>query len=277
VSNDPVRKAGLIRDVVETIAKIPDPIIRSVYIKQCATLMEMEEQVLISEMNKTRRQVLKKEMPGGDVDELLPEILIQHSQHPEILTSELQERNVVRLLLNFGSHDIHFDAEVDDPALEGGKTHQLHAMKVCNYIVTEIAHDDIFFENQTLNNILKIYTIAVEKGEIINTQQFFVSPDPSISEIAVELLTSKYFLSENWQVMHNIIVPEEETILMDAVEKAVFYLKNIKVLKMLEDSQKKIKEAHEKGEDFMPLMERHKQLEQVKMEISRALGIDILR
>ncbi|MBL0105232.1 MAG: DNA primase [Bacteroidetes bacterium] len=277
VSNDPVRKAGLIRDVVETIAKIPDPIIRSVYIKQCATLMEMEEQVLISEMNKTRRQVLKKEMPGGDVDELLPDILIQHSQREEVLTAEIQERNVIRLLLNFGSHDIHFDAEVDDPNTEGGKMHQLHAMKVCNYIVTEIAHDDILFENKTFNTILKIYADALEKGETITPQQFLISPDPSISEIAVELLSPRYFLSENWQVMHNIIVPEEEGILMDAVEKSVFHLKNRKVLKMLEDNQKKIKEAHEKGEDFMPLMEMHQKLEQVKMEISRALGIDILR
>ncbi|HRS38420.1 MAG TPA: DNA primase, partial [Bacteroidia bacterium] len=60
VKNDPVRKAGLIRDVVETIGHIPDPILRSTYTKQCSALLDIQENILVSELNKIRRNQLKK-------------------------------------------------------------------------------------------------------------------------------------------------------------------------------------------------------------------------
>ena len=58
--NDPVKKAEVVRDLVENIALIPDGIIRSIYIKTCASNMEMEEQVLQQEVNKLRRKAASK-------------------------------------------------------------------------------------------------------------------------------------------------------------------------------------------------------------------------
>ena len=95
--------------------------------------------------------------------------------------------------------------------------------------------------------------------------------------MAVELLSPRYFLSENWTAMHKIDVPEEESVLKEAVENAVIHLKNRKIQKMLEESQRLIKEAHERGDDCTALIERHMKLEAIKMELSKALGIDILR
>ena len=104
-----------------------------------------------------------------------------------------------------------------------------------------------------------------------------ISHDPRISAVAVELLSSPYFLSDNWEQMHKITVPKEEEILREVVEKSIFHLKNRKVLRMLEENQKKIKEAYAKGEDYTDLMQMHQRLESVKQEISRVLGIDVLR
>lgn len=92
VKNDPVRKAGLVRDVVETIAKIPDPIIRSMYLKQSSAMMDIQENLLIAELNKIRRQQLKKDLPVRDIEELLPELLIPHKQQAEDLSTEIQEK-----------------------------------------------------------------------------------------------------------------------------------------------------------------------------------------
>ena len=277
VANDPIRKAGLIRDIVETISKIPDPITRSVYLKQSSSMMDIEEQVLIAEMNKSRKQQLKKEVSPDDVDELMPDILLKNAQKDEILTSELQERNIIRLLLNFGNHDMHFDTEVDDANSPDGKKIQIVAVKVFRYIVDEITTDEIVFENKVFNGFLQKYSELVIEQEIIDPQFFLNSENPDFSSLAVELLSPRYFLSENWSAMHKIIVPEEEGLLMDAVEKAVIHLKNRKILKMLEENQKLIKEAHEKNEDIQALMEKHMKLESIKMELSKALGIDILR
>ena len=70
---------------------------------------------------------------------------------------------------------------------------------------------------------------------------------------------------------------EMVSLLRDQVDKADINLKNKKVLRMLEENQKKIKIAHKEGKDFTELMEMHKMLESVKMEISKILGIDILK
>ncbi len=277
VANDPIRKAGLIRDIVETISKIPDPITRSVYIKQSSAMMDIQEQVLIAEMNKSRKQQLKKDVPSNDVDELMPDVLFQQEQKDEGLTTESQEKNIIRLLLNFGNHDLHFDMEVDDETAPDKKKIQIVAVKVFRYIVEEINSDEITFENRVFNSFLKKYTELVVDQDNVDPQVFLNSENPDFSSMAVELLSPRYFLSENWTTMHKIDVPEEESVLKEAVENAVIHLKNRKIQKMLEESQRLIKEAHERGDDCTVLIERHMKLESIKMELSKALGIDILR
>ena len=59
-ANDPIKRAGLIKDIVESIARIPDPIKRSVYVRECASLMEISEQILVDEANKAVMQLIKQ-------------------------------------------------------------------------------------------------------------------------------------------------------------------------------------------------------------------------
>ena len=202
VKNDPVRKAGLVRDVVETIAKIPDPIIRSMYLKQSSAMMDIQENLLIAELNKIRRQQLKKDLPVRDIEELLPELLIPHKQQAEDLSTEIQEKNIIRLLFNFGNHELHFHEEVDNPDRPGHKDVNDIVIRVARYIVDEIANDELAFENTLYDRILKSYTELISSQTEIDPQIFLNSEDPGISELTVELLSPRYFLSENWEVMH---------------------------------------------------------------------------
>ena len=113
---------------------------------------------------------------------------------------------------------------------------------------------------------------------MIDPQVFLNSENPIISSTCVELLSQKYLLSENWNVMHKIYVPEEGSLLKDSVEKAVLYLKKKKVMGMLEENRKKILYSQSNNEDCTSLLIEHQRLEQLKVEISKnALGIDILR
>ena len=277
VENDPVRKAGLIRDIVETISKIPDQIIRTMYTRQCSVMLEIPEPVLVAELNKMRRQQLKKVMPGNDADQLMPVTLLPHDQSPDELSTEMQERNIIRLLLNFGNHEVNFFEEEEDAADPSQKETVSYQVSVARYIVDEIANDDINFENKAYDDILQEYAILLKTNSNPNPQHFLNSENHSFQEIAVELLSHRYVLSEQWEQMHKIIVPVEENLLRDSVEKAVIHLKNKKILRMLEENQQKIRQAHKEGKDFTELMEMHKMLESVKMQISKMLGIDILK
>lgn len=277
VQNDPVRKAGLIREVVESVAKIPDPIKRSVYLKQCGAMMAISEEILIAELNKVRRQQLKKDIPHSDVTELLPDLIIPHHQREDFFHTEFQEKDIIRLLLNYGSHELTFEDVIENPNEPDGKTHTEYKLKVCNYLVNEIIGDEIDFENTVYKEILSEFGRMVLEQEEINLQYFLNSRDPKVSSVSVELLASPYLLSDNWEEMHKIVVPKEEENLKDAVEKSVYHLKNRKILHKLEVSQKKIQAAHLNGEDYIYLLEEHQRLEYIKMEISKVLGIDILR
>jgi len=275
VQDDPVRKAQLIRDIVETISKIPDPIIRTMYTRQCSVMLDIPEPVLVAELNKMRRQQLKKEIPEKDAEALMPATILQHDQAINEFDSEMQERNIIRLLLNFGSHEITFyvDEDESNDSLDG----ETYQMTVAKYIIDEIANDDIAFENKAYDDILKEYGMLLQTKSDLDPQHFLNSENTSFSEIAVELLSHRYVLSEEWEQMHKIFVPVEENLLRDSVEKAVIHLKNKKILRMLEENQRKIQQAHKEGKDFSELLEMHKMLESVKMEISKLLGIDILK
>jgi DNA primase len=277
VKNDPVRKAGLIREIVETIAKIPDQIIRATYVKHCSSLMDINEQILLTELNKIRRSQLKKEMPADDIDELLPVVLKADPQNESESIIDSQEREILRLLLNFGNHDLHFYEEPDVPHHPEKKEIPHSTVKASLFMVEEIERDHIHFENKIYALTFSEISGAVKTSGGFDLKYFLLNRNPDISGLAVELISPKYLLSDNWEAMHNIFVPKEESKLKDSVEKSIYHLKNKKVMKMLSENQKKIKDAHSNGEEYDHLMEHHRELEEVKMKISKVLGIDVLR
>ena len=109
-------------------------------------------------------------------------------------------------------------------------------MKVAKFIVDEIERDQIPIENTVCAGMFSAIADAVKLSGRLNPDDFITSENPGISRLAVELLSPVYLLSENWEAMHKIFVPEEEKNLKDSVEKSVYHLKNKQVMKMLDDN-----------------------------------------
>ncbi len=276
VANDPIAKAGLIRDVVESISKIPDAITRSVYIKKCSEMMEIDEQVLLNELNKLRRSSLKKIIPSGDVDELMPDV-IGVPRPATHFDTEAQEREIIRLLLNYGNEQIHFYDETEIPDSDGKKETVTHTYTVAGFITEDLARDDIRIADTRYKFFFDESCVLLSRETAISPEHFYKIENPEISALAVELLSPKYFLSVNWHEMHQIAVTLEESNLRDTVEKAVYHLKNKMVMKMIDDNQHLLKEAYAKGAEYEHLLEYQKKLDDVKKQISKTLGIDVLR
>lgn len=277
VSNDPVRKAGLIREVVETIAKIPDPILRSTYVKQCSTLMEIAETVLITELNKIRRQQFKKENPADDLEELVTETIRPEQPVSDELSAEEQERNIIRLLLSYGDRHLTLHESEESPDKPGEYITVERQHPVARYIVEEIAMDQIRFDHPVYDKILQSYAQHPPEKPVLEAAYFLHHEDSAMRDVAVELLSARYELSENWDSMHGIRVPSEAENLMHTVERSVLHLKNKKLMQMLNENRNRIRELEQNGEEIMHLLENHVRLEQIKAQISRMLGIDILK
>lgn len=227
VGNDPIRRAELIKDLVETISKIPDSIKRSVFYKEVASLLSIDEHILITEGNKIfqkkaqesekERQRQQRVQPVTDVNTSLEESAPPSFEElaevvPEKERSSLSyhEEECARLLVCYGNN-----------VLERNVIDNID-FTLTDYIFNEIK--DIQFENQTYQKILSICREFHQRGEIPQTLHFTSHQDIEIQQQAINWLSSPHHLSENW-LKFEIYVPLEADKLSDMAYTNILRLK----------------------------------------------------
>ncbi|HNY01254.1 MAG TPA: DNA primase [Bacteroidales bacterium] len=258
--HDPIRKAALIKEIVSTIALIPDGISRSLYVKECSQLMDISEQVLMSELNKLLRARVKKEMPDAEKEAVPEEVITAEPQVEIDLDSpEHQEREVIRLLLLYG-HDvikIKPDPQQDREVPVG----------IADYVVNDILRDELVFENPPCQAIFDEYARGVENDVIPDKATFLSHPDQEVAMLAVNLLFTPYELSDNW-LKNNIMVTTEEDRLQMHVMLTVYAFKSRKLDRMLTVIRKNLQEATVQ-EEQEELMKEYSRLKKQSVRINR--------
>lgn len=158
--NDPIKKAETIRDMVESISKIPDLIKREVYVRECATIMDISEQVLFS----TLAQILKKDFYEGQKVERKQKAAMQVVQTPEeaqkrtINRLEVLEYDLIKNLLLYGNRECVFTdtilVEEEDGTLKEQQIQQ--TLKVYEKIFLELQEDEIELANPDFKQIYEL-------------------------------------------------------------------------------------------------------------------------
>ncbi len=262
--NDPIKKAELIRNIVETIALIPDPIYRSVYVKECSTIMAMNEQVLLSELNKIRRQNSKKDT-GAEQNFQTEEVLVEQFEKIENSDdSEFQERDIIRLLIQYGK-DVFTLSYVDE-----NKKTVSNEVKVAEYICHELTVDSIQLENEVYNIILNEFVSGVEKEDIPYIPHFTKHPNSEVQKVVIDIIALPYSLAK-WEEKKKIVVPKEISSIADDVVKSVLSLKIKRIHKMSADNQKKLQEVND-DQQLIELLEHEMKLQKIKMEFAAKYG-----
>jgi DNA primase len=267
--NDPIKKSKLIHEIVDSIALIPDGIARSVYINECASLIDVPEQVLLNELNKLRANKQTRERKAlADAPVEMSSIPAQVSQERvDDVVSSFQETDVIRLLLNFGELEIVVPIENE----EG--TEEDVSVSVAEYVLHEIDSDDIRFDSELYQSIIKEYMTKLEEDEQILGNNYFVQhPNPEIAKTTVDLVSFRYFLSDNWEKKHHIYTTMEEHKLAFSAKRAVYSLKLMKVREMIAVIQTELKSiGNSNYEQSTELLKKQSQLEQVKMLLAKEL------
>jgi len=241
--NDPIRKAGLIKEIAQTISLIPEPIARTLYTQQCSELMEIDERLLVAEVNKLRRQKFSRDQKSGpshDIPEPPPEYV--EKQQPVQVTNGHQEKEVIRMLLYHGDKTIEFEG-----ADELGKTVNI-AVKVMDFVVDDFSDDQLGFDNTACQAIFNIFADYRQKESVPPEQEFFNHPEEAVRQLAIDLLTSPYTLSHNWEIRHHIFVKTEEETLKTSLLEVIYAFKLRRLEKMIGENQEKLKEAREEEE-----------------------------
>ncbi len=267
---DPIKRAGIIRDIVESIAKIPDNIKASVFIRECSHLLQVEERILLNELNSMRAAKFKKAnnqqsnyQPSQFHPDQPPENLFDDSPQPAPVQTdqeEVQEKEIVRLLLAYGHELVNWD-KIDN-------------MFIGSFIIQNLS--DVSFKHPICKRIIAAYRDEIENGQLPVANQFIKSEDREMADLAITLSTSPYSLSENWYNRHQIYVRDETVNLKATVLGGIFHLKKRKVDQILLDLLQEIKEERDATNQEI-LMQRYAHIKNVEKEISKFLGSVILK
>lgn len=264
IQRDPIRKAELIREVVQSIGKIPDPIIRSVYAKEASGLLSIEEEIIHSELNKALLKVQKDQFQRAKqeaedeqkLEELLPIVPVELSMDEALL---IQEKEMVRLLINYGWE------KLDQDGLHLGQ-----------YLLDET--EEIEFHNPIYRKIWTTYRAKLSQGEVPTYEYFLETGDAEIKQEIIGLITPRYEISNYWHDKHQIFINKESDDLTQTVYKSILRLKRRMVQKMMEDTKQKLKLAEQEkvGEEgVFELQQIYFELKKVQVEIDKELGIVI--
>lgn len=218
--HDPLKKAELITDIVKSVAIIPDNIIRSVYLKECSRLLDVDEGVLLTEVSRLRA---KRVSAGGDLRvaaEQLPHTPVQEQQPtvPDFVRGvycEEQERELVYYLLRYGEKPL-FVNEVNTTET------------VARYIIDQLRNDQLELQNLQYKQVFDEYDGMIAENVDVPTKHFINHPSEKICELAVTLLSDEYMLSDLWRKKQGEMQAEENR-LQQIVPKAIAVYK-VKIL-----------------------------------------------
>jgi DNA primase len=258
---DPLKKAEAIKEIVNSISLIPDPIKRTVYIQECSNLLGIEESILINELNKL---LIKRSRDGVKQEERHQAEAFLIDQSEDLLQVEKpnlssiieqQERESIRMLLNYGAEFIKAEDEAQQHLID--------------YFIAEC--DDLEFETPIYNKIIALFKEKLLDGFIIDSKYLMNSNDPEIKRIAIDVTTEKYEVSRNWTEKYKIIVPHEKDALKSATYRNILRLKSTVVRKLMQDNMGKIKSSTDEKETS-ELLNIQNNLKKYEMSIAEILG-----
>jgi DNA primase len=277
--DDPIKRAGLIKEIVGSIALIPDPIARSVYLQECSNLMDIGEQALLSELNKVRRNKLTKriqqqerdqERDEGPPPDFFHEVGNTEGEEKSAKIDVLaeQESDIIRTFVKYGSIEIEIPTDTETE----GDSESIQA-SVAEYLVFEIEKDELHFNNPVFRKIYHLFKDAVENETQVEERHLVTNTDNEISSFTIECLMEKYTLSLNWEEKHKILTLTEDLILPKKIHKGICSWRLNRVEKLIGEKQQQLKR---KDVDYDLILADIMKLTEAKRKLAHELGRIIL-
>jgi len=268
--NDPVKRAGLVLDIVRSIAIIPNTAIRGEYVKECSTLLNVEEQMLYYEINKLKnndqeKAVIRRQneppvmLPLEEMDDNRSKVTASQSKFEE------QERTILQILIKHGEVVFFYADEAKEQPVTVG-----------DYILEELEKDHLVFDHPVHALMLEEYKMHHKQENFIAERFFLYHTNGQISMLTADLISEKYTLSRIHSKIKKIETDAER--LIELVPRVVFEFKNSLILDMIKKKLLELKAANDAKDNelYDRLMQDWDQLEQSKKQLSKTLGERII-
>lgn len=273
-ADDPVRRSAVITDIVQSIAQIPDNIQRSLFIRECAKIMDIDASLLVGEVARKRmtsvgdreaddfirrQQRLRRdeERAGASGADAVEQI----GATPVGSSTDALEREIIQYLLRYG--DRMFD-------LKEGR--ECVTVNVAAQIIAELDEDGTQMSNPVYNKILEIYRKAYAEGRKVEMHELINNPDPEVCNTAIDIITSEenYVESAIWE-QKEVHTTTDAEMLREGVPKALLLFKSKSVAKMIADLQVKLSKSDLSDDELLQLAEQLATLNRVKVTLSKRI------
>ncbi|MHB8260329.1 MAG: DNA primase [Bacteroidia bacterium] len=278
--HEPVKKAALVKDIIESIAIVPDAITRNEYITECSHILQVDEQTLVFQVKATRDKKIAKKNFQPETNTVEEKSNSENTNQEvkddlqRLLDADLnpfaeQEKNLVRLLINYGTHLI--DIEHLNPESETITSE----VSVAEFILNELHQDELSFIDSTYQLFLYEFMLQIKSDSIPNADYFVKHRNPQLAQTAINLISSKDQLSERWKNKHNIFVAFETDNLKKSVNHDLFIYKEKRLQKLLREEKEKLRTATT-DEEIQNILISVQKLDALKSRVNKLLGRTII-
>ena len=267
--DDPFKRSELIKEMVLSISKIPDAIQRSLFIQKTSSLMRLEEDVLLAEMNKIHLKNLKQRGGANSQSGSAPISSQAYTEVQNLIepVSETgvesyqnlafyQESECIRLLVNFGHLEI-------NPEKAPG-------VSVTQYLLEEL--DGVLFQMPLFNKLMDICKTEFKNSNSLKPEFYLHHTDEEIQRFAIDCSSEKHNLSTTWKDRHEIKVTNEAEMLEDLAYKNVLRLRKVYNDQRLQESLDLMANFQGDPNDMNDLLVNFIRLKEVQKNISQELG-----
>lgn len=271
---DPVKRSEAIGGIVKSISVIPDQILRSTYLSDFAHRINMKEQTLVAEMNKYIQKNLEdkgkdsvrqqgrepqneQEIPQPQMNE--DDLLALHS--PTEQASEV-EQMLVREIVRHGEEIIFEDVETE----EGGTI----SLNVAQYVHFDLSQDGLSFALPIHNQILEEAVEQSEKPGFKAESYFCNHADVQVSQLATRLAIDRHQLGGRF-----VLEPREGALRQRVIHLVMDFRLNI-VENRLKEIQRQLLQVGSDVEQMMKLLKEHKETKELRDELAKRLGTDLV-
>lgn len=255
---DPMKRAELITDIVKSIAVIPEPIVRSVYIKECSQLLHVEERLLVAEINKLKET--DTETPTAPAENPVSYIPTGGQEGEEFYQFE---RLIVQLIVRYGEQVVCVDEDEEKNEIP---------ITTIEYIDHDLKRDDLNFHNAQHRFILQEAVENFDKPNFQAERFFLAHPDQEISKLAAELISNRYQLSKMHSKTQKVVTDEER--LYDLTEMLLINFKSAVVKQELKHISLLLQDPQVASdpEKYSVIIKRYMNLKEVHKRILKQEG-----
>lgn len=258
--NDPVKKADLIRDIIQSISLIPNRIQRELYVQETAKLMDVREETLFKELSQVLQRKGKEEAPKER--ESKPLAVVKEVEKISIDPINTVEEEIIRLIMQFGNLVIELKTDENET----------YETTVIEEIIRQFEANDLQLKNELYQSILEDVKLGYEQEELRDGDFFIKLFDESKTSVASEAMIEKYSISKNWgKKMGIYIKPKEEHIVKDITDTILRY-KSFYLDDKIKEFSFVLKDENITGELRMEQLEKIMMLTKMRSKIFAALN-----